>query len=130
MLLARISLENKPGRVTKLLAQLHGGFHYGENFESCLSGYRECPIWTTLRQAANQSVRCVHLESTLLSLKPRQFRCADPSDKVLVFTDAAFEDGKATWGVVILDLANNKREVSGGVIPQELVDFLAHGGSK
>ena len=59
MLLARISLENKPGRVTKLLAQLHGGFHYGENFESCLSGYRECPIWTALRQAANQSVRCV-----------------------------------------------------------------------
>ena len=75
-----------------------------------------------------------YLESTLLSLKPRQFRCADPSHKVLVFTDAAFEDGKATWGpawgVVILDLANNKREVSGGVIPQELVDFwLTEGAS-
>ena len=47
-----------------------------------------------------------------------------------MFTDAAFEDGKATWGVVILDLANNKREVSGGVIPQELVDFwLTEGAS-
>ena len=63
---------------------------------------------------------CRFGESVLQCLKPRQFRCADPTDKVLVFTDAADEDGKATWGVVILDLVNNKREVSGGVIPQSL----------
>ena len=40
-----------------------------------------------------------------------------------MFTDAAFEGGQATWGVVVLDLANNRREVCGDVIPRELVDF-------
>ena len=42
---------------------------------------------------------------------------------MIVFTDAAFEQGVATWGVVLLDLANNKREVSGGIIPEQLVNF-------
>ena len=50
---------------------------------------------------------------------------------MLVFTDAAFEGGQATWGVVVLDLANNRREVCGGVIPRELVDFwLAEAGEQ
>ena len=48
-----------------------------------------------------------------------------------MFTDAAYEGDQATWGVVILDLANNRREVSGGVIPRELVDFwLAEAGDQ
>ena len=47
-----------------------------------------------------------------------------------MFTDAAFEDGKATWGIVLLDLASNKREVCGGVIPQALVDFWLEGAGE
>ena len=40
---------------------------------------------------------------------------------VIVFTDAAYEDGKATWGIVAVDLHTGAREVIGGLIPSDLV---------
>ena len=151
--LGRVSLENKPGRVTKLLdaaasiklrgtltkseAQtLQGQLNFMVGFTTGRTLKVACRAIANLLSGQPFSKRQIstfgaYLESTLRCLKPRQFRCADPSDKVLVFADAAFEGGQATWGVVVLDLANNRREVSGGVIPRELVDFwLAEAGEQ
>ena len=153
LLLGRISLENKPGRVTKLLdaaasIKLRGTLSKAE--AQTLQGQLNFMVGFTTGRTLKVACRAIanllsgqpfsrrqislfgaYLESTLRCLKPRQFRCADPSDKVLVFTDAAFEGGQATWGVVILDLVSNRREVSGGVIPRELVDFwLAEAGEQ
>ena len=40
---------------------------------------------------------------------------------ILIFTDAASEDGVASWGYVFVDPASGIAEVSGGTIPQMLV---------
>ena len=40
---------------------------------------------------------------------------------VIIFTDAAYEDGKATWDIVAIALHTGTREVIGGLIPSDLV---------
>ena len=40
---------------------------------------------------------------------------------MLIFTDAAFEDGAATWGCVVIDPSTGEAEVSGGSVPDFLV---------
>ena len=124
LLLGRISLENKPGRVTKLLgtaASIKDRGTLSKSEAQTLQGQLNFMVGFTTGRTLKVACRAIanvlsgqpfarrqislfgaYFESTLLSLKPRQFRCADPSDKVLVFTDAAFEGGQATWGVVIL----------------------------
>ena len=49
---------------------------------------------------------------------------------VLVFTDAAFEGGVSTYGVVIIDQVSSKREVFGDEIRQHLTDFSLQWGSQ
>ena len=49
---------------------------------------------------------------------------------MLVFTDAPFQGGVSTYGVVIIDQVSSKREVFGGEIPQHLTDFWSQWGSQ
>ena len=53
---------------------------------------------------------------------PRTFACRGPSQPVCIFTDAAFEDGVGTYGIVAFDPASGARLVCGGTIPPYLVD--------
>ena len=41
---------------------------------------------------------------------------------MLFFTDAAYENGVATWGIVVIDPATEVRTALGGEIPASLVD--------
>ena len=60
-------------------------------------------------------------ESLLDRLEPRILNCSGLTTSVLIFTDAAYEDGSATWGCVVADPLTNTSEVSGGSIPEKLV---------
>ncbi|CAE7805718.1 unnamed protein product [Symbiodinium sp. CCMP2592] len=55
--------------------------------------------------------------------KPRVFACRGPEQPVLIFTDAAYEKGVATYGVVVLDPFTSSKLVAGGRIPKTLVEF-------
>ena len=39
------------------------------------------------------------------------------------FSDAAFEDSVATWGIVVIDPVSGRREVMGGKVDPSLVEF-------
>ena len=54
-------------------------------------------------------------------LEPRILNCSGLAASVLIFTDAAYEDGLATWGCVVIDPLTDTSEVSGGAIPEKLV---------
>ena len=59
-------------------------------------------------------------EALMDRLEPRILSCSGLAASVLSFTDAAYEDGSATWGCVV-DPLTNISEVSGGSIPKKLV---------
>eukprot|EP00439_Symbiodinium_sp_Y106_P020071 s4821_g2.t1 len=151
--LGRVSLENKPGRVSKLLetaaaiklrgtltkreAQtLQGQLNFMVGFTTGRTLKVACRAIANLLSGQPFSRRQIstfgaYLESTNATDFGAVKSTRLGSLLVLVFTDAAYEGDQATWGVVILDLANNRREVSGGVIPRELVDFwLAEAGDQ
>ncbi|CAE7214548.1 unnamed protein product [Symbiodinium sp. CCMP2456] len=55
--------------------------------------------------------------------RPRVFGCRGPEQPVLIFTDAAYEKGKASYGIVLIDAFTSTRLVGGGNIPDDLVNF-------
>lgn len=60
-------------------------------------------------------------ESLMDALEPRILSSSGLTAPILIFTDAAYEDGVATWGCVFVDPASGIAEVSGGTIPQMLI---------
>ena len=54
---------------------------------------------------------------------PRIFACRGPVSPVVIFTDAAYEHGIASYGVVVIDRFTDTRLVAGGRIPDSLVRF-------
>ena len=69
-----------------------------------------------------------YLESCLRQLAGRVIHVGKAIPPLIVFTDAAFEDGAATWGVCI-DLHSGTRFVSGGIIPDAAVASWQKDGS-
>ena len=61
------------------------------------------------------------LQDHLRTAPPRKVSACDPSRNLIIFSDGAFEDGKATWGFVIFDGATGAISVAGSTVPQELV---------
>ena len=55
--------------------------------------------------------------------QPRIFGCRGPTQPVLIFSDAAFENGVGTYGIVLLDPFTNLRIVGGGEIDPKLISF-------
>lgn len=55
------------------------------------------------------------------ALEPRVLNASGLSASILIFTDAAYENGVATWGCVLIDPSTGVREVSGGTIDPQLV---------
>ena len=49
------------------------------------------------------------------------------SASVIVFTDGAFEDGRATWGAVVLDPLTGAAFVYHGVVPKSLLNSWLEG---
>ena len=70
-----------------------------------------------------------YLESCLQKLAARVVHVGKAIPPLIVFTDAAFEEGTATWGIVCIDLHSGARSVSGGVIPAEAIVSWQKDGS-
>ena len=66
---------------------------------------------------------CKWTISQLKLLAPRVIDLRLPQIPVLIFTDAAYEGGVATWGSVVIDPASGVRAVNAGTIPAPLVKF-------
>lgn len=58
----------------------------------------------------------------MATVQPKHILPGDETDSVVVFTDAAYENDVATWGIVVLDAASGLRTSVGGIVPKQLVD--------
>ena len=76
-----------------------------------------------VRTAADLRALCEFGIKLLENCKPRVFGCRGPERPVLIFTDAAYEKGVASYGVVHVDPFTSSRLVGGGKIAPALVDF-------
>ena len=76
-----------------------------------------------VRTAADLRALCEFGIKLLENCKPRVFGCRGPERPVLIFTDAAYEKGVASYGVVLVDPFTSSRLVGGGKIAPALVDF-------
>eukprot|EP00435_Cladocopium_sp_Y103_P067680 s126_g30.t1 len=66
---------------------------------------------------------CNLTESILTALPPRKFLAKAITEPVLIFTDGAWEDGKATAGMVLYDPQKDETIVREIEVPQELVSL-------
>ena len=64
---------------------------------------------------------CDSILATLGKCKPRSLSWRSPHHPILLFTDAAFEDGIAGIGAVLVDTLGGKPEVYDGQIPADLI---------
>lgn len=138
------SMANKPSRVEKisgLLAEvrdsgkitvrqaqvIHGklnfamGFYMGQSLKiaarafAFLSSEKRC-----FNKRALQDL-CMWTNDLLTTLKPKDIHPGGTDKPVVIFTDAAYDDDVATWGVVLLDSETGLRTAAGGLIPDKLV---------
>lgn len=138
-------LENKPGRVDRICDQLaevklkgamglhqaqvlHGLLRYACGFFAgrylhplCAevmafgSNYR-CPKNSDLGKF------CSYATSVLRSCKPRVVKAIAETRPILVFTDGAWEAGRAGVGAVVVDVASGFSMVYSGTVPDVLVE--------
>ena len=64
---------------------------------------------------------CDWTAGLLTRLRPKQFPLCSEIAPAVIYTDAAFEDGVATWGVVLDDPVTDTRLAFGGQIHNSLV---------
>ena len=143
-----VIISNKPSRVSSISQQLldvkrcnslvpalaseiHGKLHFTE---AQVFGRAALPAIREISSRANERGRPFGLTPRLVraidfvidhlrTAKPRKLTACDLSRNLLVFTDGAFEQEKAEWGFFVHDCADDRRLVSGGVVPQSLADF-------
>ena len=127
----------KLGKVDKKKAQvIHGLLNFMASFVMGHSARLACRVFASAISAGHRWSRqqvCHACDFTLDCLSNLRGRTVDGRGErrpVLVFTDAAFEGGVSTYGVVIIDQVSSKREVFGGEIPQHLTDFWLQRGSQ
>ena len=146
-------LQNKPSRVTKIQQLLEdtasmekvdkrhaqvvqGNLNFALGFflgKSLLVATRGFAHLTTERHSASQAqIRelCAWTHALVGNLKPKTIDPKGITTPLLIFTDAAYEDGVATWGVVIIDPHEGLRTAVGGTIPARLVETWHQLGSE
>ena len=140
-----ISIENKPGRIEKIREMvnqvrkdraiskrqaqvIHGnmnfamGFVLGQTLKVSARAFASLSSGSFVSNAAQLVSLCHWTEGVLSVLAPRRIDPAGTTQPVLIFTDAAYEAGVATWGMVILDPLTGVRSAMGGQIPMPLVE--------
>lgn len=65
---------------------------------------------------------CMWTTDLFTALRAKEVRAGEDKAPVIVFADAAYEDGVATWGIVLVDPVSGLRTAAGGKIPSSLVD--------
>ena len=139
----RFVVQNKEGRIKRILAMLEGIDSRGEisskeisvlqgllNFAGRFFMGRalKFPIFLLSKlEVASKDAKTVRLfvgntKALLTTLKPRIVAVQSCELPIVIYTDAAFENGTATWGAVLLDRVSNYRVVHWGVVPKDLVE--------
>ena len=62
-----------------------------------------------------------YLKAFLRSAPPRTVSAGVQMMKLIIFSDGAFESGRATWGFFIFDASTIEAVVSGGSVPDALI---------
>ena len=88
----------------------------------CLGGARVQTWPCKPRHALLKEVTATFVD-LLQSTPTRKLVAGTPEVPVVIFTDAAWENGRASLGAVILDPLSGKKLVLDGLVPQSLVDF-------
>ena len=145
-----LTVENKPGRiqhVTDLVKQfdedptkqslsvLRGHVNFASGF--CLGRFL-LPTMALLSGLVNNnsthraaiSAACNRLTDLLQRSKPRPIACIHEGDPIIVFTDAAFENTRATMGALVCDPSGGSPFVYDGVVPSNIVTKWMDAGSK
>ena len=95
------------------------GFVMGRSLKMVCRAFANFVAWQG--RCAHEVIQ--HLASwsmdVLSSSKPRELLAGEDTAPVLVYTDAAFEAGVATWGLVVCP-PGERAVVAGGTVPQEL----------
>ena len=137
-------LENKPGRVERLVENLsnirkagrmslheaqviHGLLRYACGFFAGRHLHQVCVERMALGGRAHSQTSadvvqfCDYAVSALQSCVPRVIHVSHETKPVLVFTDGSWERGVAGIGAVILDSATGQAFVSKGRVPEQLL---------
>ena len=73
---------------------------------------------------------CAWTHALVGQLAPRTMEPDGETSPALIFTDAAYENGLATCGIVVIDSTPGTRTAMGGNIPKMLVDVWHDLGSQ
>ena len=141
-----ISLENKPSRLEKMkdsflklglmgratlhdLQSLQGqvnfavGFAAGKNLKMVQRAISNFIRRHEDVESQELAELCTWAVKLLDQCKPRVFAARGPVDPVLIFTDAAYEGGVGSYGIVAVDTATGEKYVAGGDLPDWLIEF-------
>ena len=66
---------------------------------------------------------CAYAKSVIAHCRPREISVGDERRPILIFTDGAWEDGRAGIGAVIIDLSTNFSVVLEGSVPDPLLQM-------
>ena len=104
----------------KLVPVIQGQLNFAANF---VMGRAVSPLARSLSSAGSSNIGeiCGELKSLLRRAKPRKISWHSPDSPILIFTDAAYEAGKATIGAVVIDTLGGHPTVFDGTLPPELV---------
>ena len=139
-----ITLENKPGRIDRLIALLqqireegrlskhqgqvvHGLMRYACGFFSGKFLHQVCAEILALSLSGQRkgpseiSSFCDYAVRMLGEARPRQIRVDYEKRPVLFFTDGSLEGSFAGLGAVVIDLASNRSWVCKGEVPPHLL---------
>ena len=140
-----VTLENKPGRLDRLIELLqgiradgcitkhqgqviHGLMRYACGFFSGKFLHQVCVEVLALSNSVSRRGRaevasfCDYAISMLRAATPRRLDVAAKREPILIFTDGCWEKGYAGIGVVIVDLFSGEKMVCRGVVPGILLE--------
>ena len=147
-----VTLQNKPERIERLertfqqwqadgcvrksqCASVHGMLNFASGF---VLGHSLKPLCKAVLSMMDVnaskgalSEACKLAEALLPSIQPKTLWLTGESCRFVVYTDGAFEDGRATWGALVWDKEKQFPSMFWGVVPDVLLQFwLANAGSQ
>lgn len=147
------SVQNKPGRLDKIDSMLgeaqdhdaltkrqaqviHGnlnfaqGFVLGSTLKIASRAFAALTMDAVKTRPGQVRELCEWTRDLLGALRAKAFDSEGNPSPVLVFTDAAYENDVATWGIVVIDQVTGLKTALGGEVPASLVAVWHHLGSE
>ncbi len=141
----RITVGNKPGRISKLkelllgmksrrkitrpeAQSMHGllnyasGFFLGSSLKTASRAFSNLISGARTGEGDEVVKLCDFTAQMLDLLQPRSWNCWGDDRPILVFTDGAFEAPEGTWGAVIFDPSNDITSTFAGRVSESLMD--------